>query len=273
MLTFPDNVSLCVCYGEVLGQAGDPAGSLKSYANASVLEPEHPLPYLNASRVYQQLNQLTLCKKHMAKAFDLDRSLSLTLVDIAQFKLHEKRFLDQGEPLLSAPPSTSEERIKIELTLPPLSLEERPDNAETRSQHQTTERAQCEAIFSQHVALTTQQQVSVRYVVRAANQLHCGNTQTKLKLVSLRLRLFYVLTHSHIPIESLHEYITTGSPLLKDLVAMSDVSSEAYSTLGLVFPMDLTTDTPLDDSIPDVDALALTSTIALTTAHGDGHSL
>ena len=114
MLTFPDNVSLCVCYGEVLGQAGDPAGSLKSYANASVLEPEHPLPYLNASRVYQQLNQLTLCKKHMAKAFDLDRSLSLTLVDIAQFKLHEKRFLDQGEPLLSAPPSTSSLPVELE---------------------------------------------------------------------------------------------------------------------------------------------------------------
>jgi len=95
--TFPDNVSLCVCYGEVLGQAGDPAGALKSYADASAMEPNHPLPYLNASRVYQQLNQMHLCKEHMAKAFGLDRSLSLTLVDIAQFKLHEKRFLDQGE--------------------------------------------------------------------------------------------------------------------------------------------------------------------------------
>jgi tetratricopeptide (TPR) repeat protein len=106
--TFPDNVSLCVCYGEVLGQAGDPAGALKSYSDASAMEPNHPLPFLNASRVYQQLNQMQLCKKHMEKAFNLDKSLSLTLVDIAQFKLHEKRFSDQGEAAVSSPSSEEE---------------------------------------------------------------------------------------------------------------------------------------------------------------------
>ena len=95
--TFPGNVSLHVSYGEILGQSGDPAGALKSYAKASNIEPNHPLPFLNASRVYQQLNQHQLCKVHMAKALDLDRSLSLTLVDIAQFKLHEKRFAFHGD--------------------------------------------------------------------------------------------------------------------------------------------------------------------------------
>jgi len=49
------------------------------------------MPYINASRVYQQLNQMQLAKKHMMKALEVDRSLSLTLVDIAQFKIHEKR--------------------------------------------------------------------------------------------------------------------------------------------------------------------------------------
>lgn len=74
-----------------MSQVGDPAGALQSFLKASQLEPGHPMPYLNASRVYQQLNQMQLAKLHMKKALQLDDSLSLTLVDIAQFKIQQNK--------------------------------------------------------------------------------------------------------------------------------------------------------------------------------------
>jgi hypothetical protein len=49
------------------------------------------MPYLNASRVYQQLNQMQSAKSHMKKALQLDDALSLTLVDIAQYKLQQNK--------------------------------------------------------------------------------------------------------------------------------------------------------------------------------------
>lgn len=88
---YPRSTSLLVCYGEVLSQAGDPSGALKLYYKASKLEPGHPMPYLNASRVYQQLNQMELAKLHMMKALSIDDSLSLTLVDIAQYKIQQRK--------------------------------------------------------------------------------------------------------------------------------------------------------------------------------------
>jgi tetratricopeptide (TPR) repeat protein len=74
-----------------LSQAGDPSGALRIYFKASKLEPGHPMPYLNASRVYQQLNQMQSAKLHMKKALELDDALSLTLVDIAQYKLQQNK--------------------------------------------------------------------------------------------------------------------------------------------------------------------------------------
>ncbi len=87
----------------MLGQAGDPSGALSAYSKAARLEPGHPMPYLNASRVYQQLNQMQLAKLHMRKALRLDDALSLTLVDIAQYKIQEKKRLG----LLPMNPSAS----------------------------------------------------------------------------------------------------------------------------------------------------------------------
>ncbi|CAE7465064.1 unnamed protein product, partial [Symbiodinium microadriaticum] len=88
---YPHDASMQICLGEVLGQAGNPAGALKAYALAAEVEPTHPMPYLNASKLYQQMNQLELAKVHMRKALRVDSSLAITLVDIAQFKIHESR--------------------------------------------------------------------------------------------------------------------------------------------------------------------------------------
>ncbi len=85
-------MALLTCYGEVQAQAGNPSGALSTYATASKLEPGHPLPFLNAAHVYQQLNQQSLAKKHSQYALTLDDTLSLTLVDIAQAKMNESRF-------------------------------------------------------------------------------------------------------------------------------------------------------------------------------------
>lgn len=75
----------------MLSQAGDPSGALKLYYKASKLEPGHPLPYLNAARVYQLLNQMELAKSHMMKALNLDDSLSMTIVEIAQYKIQQRK--------------------------------------------------------------------------------------------------------------------------------------------------------------------------------------
>ena len=88
---YPGDASLQICLGEVLGQAGNPAGALKAYSLAAEIEPTHPMPYLNASKLYQQMNQLDLARTHMRKALRVDSSLAITLVDIAQFKIHESR--------------------------------------------------------------------------------------------------------------------------------------------------------------------------------------
>jgi tetratricopeptide (TPR) repeat protein len=106
---YPRSSSLLVCFGEVLSQVGDPAGALQSYLKASRLEPGHPMPYLNASRVYQQLNQMQLAKLHMKRALQLDDALSLTLVDIAQYKIQQnkKQSLLLTTPQHSAPGTSS----------------------------------------------------------------------------------------------------------------------------------------------------------------------
>ena len=42
------------------------------------------MPYINASRCYQQLNQIELSKIHLNYAIKLDSTLAMTYVDIAQ---------------------------------------------------------------------------------------------------------------------------------------------------------------------------------------------
>lgn len=54
------------------------------FAHASELDPLHPLPYANAARTYQQLNQTQAAERHLQKALALDSSLALIRVDMAQ---------------------------------------------------------------------------------------------------------------------------------------------------------------------------------------------
>lgn len=130
---YPRSTSLLVCYGEVLSQAGDPSGALKLYYKASKLEPGHPMPYLNASRVYQQLNQSELAKLHMMKALSIDDSLSLTLVDIAQYKIQQRK----KYPIINNKEKTSEsnENNRINQIIEEMTVEEILDYGLYQARH------------------------------------------------------------------------------------------------------------------------------------------
>lgn len=63
----PNNVYLQLCLGEVLSQVGDAIGSLSAFQRAAVIDNLHPLPYVNAARTYQQLNQSNQAMIHLGE--------------------------------------------------------------------------------------------------------------------------------------------------------------------------------------------------------------
>lgn len=91
-----------MCLGEVLGQLGDLTGSLSCFKRAHILCPDHPLPFVNAARSYQNLNQPALAKAHLAHALQVDPSFPLTYVDLAQAKLQSGRAEEALEQLQRA---------------------------------------------------------------------------------------------------------------------------------------------------------------------------
>lgn len=82
---FPSSIYLLLCLGEVQSQAGDIVAALECFRQASMIDPSHPLPYVNAGRTYQQLNQLHLAEEHLRVALTLDPTLAMTHVDLAQY--------------------------------------------------------------------------------------------------------------------------------------------------------------------------------------------
>ena len=142
----------------------------------------------------------------------------------------------------STPTSTdtvSDDRIRIRLSFPPPPPpEDVTDTADSMIKLDVDVKKKCDEIFRDHPDLSARQKLSVRYVVRVARYLHCENDEQKMQIITLRLRLFYILVHSHIPIESLYQYIGTDSPLLKDLVTLSDISSSSFANIDYIFPSD-----------------------------------
>jgi tetratricopeptide (TPR) repeat protein len=70
--------------GEIACQAGDIVAGLGHFKRASACDPAHPLPYTNAARAYQQLQQWSLAEYHLKTSLSYDASLAMTYVDIAQ---------------------------------------------------------------------------------------------------------------------------------------------------------------------------------------------
>lgn len=70
--------------GEIACQAGDIVAGLGHFKQASICDPSHPLPYTNAARAYQQLQQWSLAEHHLKMSLSYDPHLAMTYVDIAQ---------------------------------------------------------------------------------------------------------------------------------------------------------------------------------------------
>lgn len=85
---YPKSTYLLLCMGEIYCQLGDAVSAMSSFKDASVLMPQHPLPYLNAARVYQQLNQRVEARRHTEIALTIDPDLAMTRIDLAQHYLH-----------------------------------------------------------------------------------------------------------------------------------------------------------------------------------------
>lgn len=80
---------LLLCLGEVQAQCGDLHGSLTQFRRAHAMDPQHPLPFVNAARSYLQLNQKLLASSHIHRAIALDPDFPQPLVDMAQSLLFQ----------------------------------------------------------------------------------------------------------------------------------------------------------------------------------------
>jgi tetratricopeptide (TPR) repeat protein len=80
----PSYLYLLLCLGEITGLSGDVVQALNLFNQASIMAPLHPLPYTNAARAYQQLQQGAAADRHLAHALQLDPTLAMTWVDMAQ---------------------------------------------------------------------------------------------------------------------------------------------------------------------------------------------
>lgn len=69
-------------------------------------------------------------------------------------------------------------------------------------------------------------------VLRAVDGLK-GSQNDRLRVVSLRVQCLLIITHSRLSHELLHPYIKAGSTVLRDLISLSDISSESFSALQL----------------------------------------
>jgi tetratricopeptide (TPR) repeat protein len=80
---------LLLCYGEVLSQAGDLVGALACFEAAHSQDMLNPLPFVNAGRTYQQLQQPKVSELHLNQALAVDPTFALTQIDVAQSALHK----------------------------------------------------------------------------------------------------------------------------------------------------------------------------------------
>ena len=86
---YPQSIYSQLCLGEIHCQAGDAITAIQVFSAVTHFDPDNPspIPYLNAARVYQQLNQHEQALIHMKIAYSLDPSLVMTRVDLAQHYL------------------------------------------------------------------------------------------------------------------------------------------------------------------------------------------
>ena len=71
-------------------------------------------------------------------------------------------------------------------------------------------------------------------ILRAVDGLK-GTQKERLRVVCLRVQCLLIISHSRLTHDLLHPYIKAGSTVLRDLISLSDISSEALSGLQLEY--------------------------------------
>ena len=71
-------------------------------------------------------------------------------------------------------------------------------------------------------------------ILRAVDGLK-GSQKERLRVVCLRVQCLLIISHSRLTHDLLHPYIKAGSTVLRDLISLSDISSEALSALQLEY--------------------------------------
>ena len=72
-------------------------------------------------------------------------------------------------------------------------------------------------------------------VLRAIDGLKNTNYQEgRLRIISLRVQCLLIVSHSRLSTELVHPYLKVGSVVLKDLISLSDISSESHAELELL---------------------------------------
>lgn len=84
---YPTSIYLCMCGGELLSQLGDVVTAMNLFKKAHALNPQSPLPFVNAARTYQQLGQISTAQAHLEKAISIDPSLAMSYIDLSQLQL------------------------------------------------------------------------------------------------------------------------------------------------------------------------------------------
>lgn len=125
------SINALLCFGEILSQAGDTVGGLLTFHKCSLMDPSHPLPFVNTARTFNQMGQAELALKHLHHALDLDPLYCMTHVDFAQTSLqqgHTVEALAQIDTALSLAKHVSEIRDVLtarHIAVIQLELEER----------------------------------------------------------------------------------------------------------------------------------------------------
>lgn len=88
-------------------------------------------------------------------------------------------------------------------------------------------------------------------ILRAAASLN-SSVNSRLRIIMTRLRCFYILLHSRIPVDSIQLYLSSGCVFLKDLIVFSDINSEVISEIR-----------QLTDKYMDISFIAMSSLFSL----------
>ena len=72
-------------------------------------------------------------------------------------------------------------------------------------------------------------------VLRSIDGLKNTNSQEdRFRIISIRVQCLLIMSHSRLVNEHLYQYLKLGSIVLKDLISLSDLSSESYAELELL---------------------------------------